>query len=188
MYILIFFIVNLFSPSTWFKPCMVRYIWLWVERKLFLKNPHACIYPKKSCGGQNTIFFFFCLRNITQTDIGQYKTKMHLRFNLKMRKKINRLAKNIFYIVNHCLQLNYKEKNAYFMIAIYWRSQFYKLFSTVNFRGRSVVELRTHEPKVVSSNFVWTLCCVLEQGTELLSTQLQLHQYQFSNLLFTDVM
>ena len=31
----------------------------------------------------------------------------------------------------------------------------------------SAVELRIHDPKVVSSNPVWTVCCNLEQGPPL---------------------
>ena len=33
----------------------------------------------------------------------------------------------------------------------------------------SMVELQTHDPKVVSLNPVWAACCVLEQGTLLLT-------------------
>ena len=110
---------NLFSPSTWFKTCMVRYIWLWVERKLFLKNPPACTYPI-SCGGQknNIFFFFFCfflflflsisktLHKLTKDSTKQKYTDYLIT---KSEKNIIWPTKNIFYIVNHYLQLNYKK-------------------------------------------------------------------------------
>ena len=134
-----------------------------MERKLFLKNSTCLHLPKKVVDDKER-FFFFASETLPKLTQDSTKQKCIYYLITKSEKKINRSTKNISLSLITAFSWSTPK-----MLILWLLSTEVDNFTSCFqlFRGSSVVELRTHDPKVVSLNLMWTLCCVFEQGAEL---------------------